>query len=318
MRRRSTSPRRPAARAVILLYHRVAKAELDPFRICVHPERFEAQLEAVSASYPISTLGALAGALEERTTDEKPCVVVTFDDGYADNLEVAEPIASAIGVPFTVFVTGEPLSKGELFWWDELATLVVGAPDRKAHLVVNIRGRARSFSLKSHDRRIRACLELHRLLRPLEGPERRRVLHGIAADLVSDVPAATEGRPLTPDELRRLASAPDVTVGAHTMTHRELSSLSDEERVAEIEGSKRFLGQLLERRVDFFSYPFGRAQDFDTASIEAVRAAGYRAACSTVQAAVAADATRWALPRVTVYNWQAEDLLDRIRRFLHA
>src|SRR5580693_3291782 len=56
-------------------------------------------------------------------------VVVTFDDGYVDNLTNALPIAEAKGIPLTVFVTSGALA-GDYpgFWWDRLGTLLRSHP----------------------------------------------------------------------------------------------------------------------------------------------------------------------------------------------
>ena len=48
---------------------------------------------------------------------------MTFDDGYADNLINAVPIAEAKGVPVTIFVTSGVLGSHSGFWWDRLGTL---------------------------------------------------------------------------------------------------------------------------------------------------------------------------------------------------
>ena len=54
----------------------------------------------------------------------RPRIVVTFDDGYADNLINALPIAEAKGVPITIFVTSGVLGSRSGFWWDRLGTLL--------------------------------------------------------------------------------------------------------------------------------------------------------------------------------------------------
>jgi peptidoglycan/xylan/chitin deacetylase (PgdA/CDA1 family) len=162
---------------------------------------------------------------------------------------------------------------------------------------------------------VKACAELHRRLRPLEKSERRAVLDGIAAQF-AEHPVPGEGRPLTTAELARLGALPGVTVGAHTMQHRALSSLSAAERLAELRESRRFVQNTTGRPVDFFSYPFGRARDVGSDSRRAVAEAGYRAACTTVQEPVRIGQSHYALPRLTVYAEPAETLLRRVTELL--
>ena len=84
---------------LILCYHRVAEGVEDPFYLCVRPGNFAAHLEEMSRAREPSTLADVS------VPSRRPRVVVTFDDGYRDNLTNALPIAESKGVPITVFVT---------------------------------------------------------------------------------------------------------------------------------------------------------------------------------------------------------------------
>ena len=313
--RRLVGGRKGAPAAVILLYHRVAEAEADPFRLCVSPEVFEQQLRLLRASWPVVPLEEVVDGVAASMPPERPVLVVTFDDGYADNLEVAQPIASALGVPLTVFITGEPIVTGERFWWDELVALLWQSQDGTHTVTMEVNGRARSFSLLTETQRLKACAELHRDLRSLDKRERRAVLDGIAAQFAAQ-PLSGGGRPLNSAELKQLGALPGVTVGAHTMQHRALSSLPPAERLADLKESKRFVQDTVGRRVEFFSYPFGRARDVGSDSRKAVAEAGYRAACTTVQEPVRIGQSHYALPRLTVYDESAEALIQRVTKLL--
>src|SRR4051794_29773038 len=87
-RRASRSPR--GARAAILAYHRVHAGDSDPFALSVDPVRFAEQLDVLqreAVTLPLEEFAdrAAAGDLPERA------VALTFDDAYADVLEVAAP-----------------------------------------------------------------------------------------------------------------------------------------------------------------------------------------------------------------------------------
>lgn len=51
-------------------------------------------------------------------------VMVTFDDGYRDNYELAFPVLRAQGFGATFFVATRFLDEGALAWWDEIAWMV--------------------------------------------------------------------------------------------------------------------------------------------------------------------------------------------------
>jgi peptidoglycan/xylan/chitin deacetylase (PgdA/CDA1 family) len=78
---------------------------------------------------------------------------------------------------------------------------------------------------------------------------------------------------VTPEELRRAAGHPLVTVGAHSVTHRNLAALDDADARRELEQPKAELERLLGSEVSLFSFPHGR---FDARLVGIARAAGYR------------------------------------------
>ena len=79
--------------SIIPCYHRVAEGTEDPFQLCVTPSNFAAHLDEIARHGEPSTLAELP------MPSRRPRVVVTFDDGYVDNLTNALPIAEAKGIP---------------------------------------------------------------------------------------------------------------------------------------------------------------------------------------------------------------------------
>lgn len=87
----------------ILMYHRVSPTPVYD-QLTVTPERFARQMEYLRRHCRI--LG-LAQAVDELRSSEfvRSGIVVTFDDGYRDNLEFALPILRRFEIPATIFVT---------------------------------------------------------------------------------------------------------------------------------------------------------------------------------------------------------------------
>ena len=112
---------RHAQRGLVLLYHRVHDPADDPLGLAVAPGHFADHLAVLADEADIVPL--------DRIFDPTPRgrrVAVTFDDGYADNVETAAPILVDAGVPATFFVvTSDPAIE---FWWDRLDHLL-GAPE---------------------------------------------------------------------------------------------------------------------------------------------------------------------------------------------
>ncbi len=79
---------------------------------------------------------------------------------------------------------------------------------------------------------------------------------------------------LSEDEVRALAAA-GWEIGAHTMTHPDLSQLDYDRCLSEIEGSRDALARMTGARIETFAYPFGH---YGPAAVAATRDAGLRAA----------------------------------------
>jgi peptidoglycan/xylan/chitin deacetylase (PgdA/CDA1 family) len=310
--------------AVILLYHRVAEDELDPFGLCVRPERFGGQLSALRDLVHVEPLSKLvAGFAEGRPSDR--AVAITFDDGYADNLHVALPLLEEHLMPATFFVVTDPVRHGGPYWWDDLTTLVLRSLPRTAiHVVVS--GQEHEWSLDDAGGtdttsdwraweapptpRASAYCGLWGLLRPLDSTARKAIFDQLRAQLGES--RANIARPLTVDELFELARSPLVEIGAHTMSHRRLADLSRADQEHEVIGSKRWLEEHLGREVRGFSYPFGGPEDYGADTVAIVRRAGFAYACAVAGAPVKNGCSPLELPRLQVADWQPEELVRKV------
>jgi peptidoglycan/xylan/chitin deacetylase (PgdA/CDA1 family) len=241
-------------------------------------------------------------------------VVVTFDDGYRDNLYNAVPIAESKGVPITVFVTSGLLGGRTGFWWDRLAVLLRSRPQGTRDFFLTAKGRTVRIPLAGSD--FRADLsEVRRHLLPLSVPEIESSLDAVSESW--SVPSAPppDARAMTPEELRELAASDVVTIGAHTIDHVRLAGREKHEQVDTISKSKTDLEQFLGRRVSQFAYPFGRRDDFDDCSVEAVRSADFDAACTTVPGTASPSTDPYQLPRRLVMNWGQRRFQAQLQRW---
>jgi peptidoglycan/xylan/chitin deacetylase (PgdA/CDA1 family) len=281
---------------LILCYHRVAEGVEDPFYLCVSPGNFAAHLEEIARTREPSTLAELS------VPSRRPRVIVTFDDGYRDNLASALPIAAAKGVPITVFVTSRILENRGGFWWDRLGTLLRSRPPQVREIDLPAGGRTVRVPLGSSG--IRADLDaVRRHLLPLRVTEIERTLGAVAARWQVDSAPPADAGTLTPEDLLRLAASDTVTIGAHTVDHVRLRDQPAPEQLETIAGSKAVLERSIGRTVSHFAYPFGRLDDFDDRSVDAVRSAAFETACTTIPGTARSPADPYRLPRRLVMDW---------------
>jgi peptidoglycan/xylan/chitin deacetylase (PgdA/CDA1 family) len=319
-------------RGVVLLYHSVCELEFDPYLLAIRPARFAEHLELLSRRWrPISLREAVeemnGGGLPERA------VVVTFDDGYADNLHAAKPLLERYGVPATVYVTTGYLGGEREFWWDELVRILLSPGSVPEVLALGVNGTehewelgtAASYSIEDHARhrswstwedaaadptpRHRLLRSLHALLRVLSPAELDRCLDSVRRWAGCAPARRVTQPPLTDDELCRLADGDAIEIGAHTVSHAALSSCTPAEQEAEITVSRTRLEEILGRPVPSFSYPFGQRSDYGTEAVALVRRLGFEMACSAVPGAITRATDPYEIPRMmSLGGWEAGEL----------
>jgi peptidoglycan/xylan/chitin deacetylase (PgdA/CDA1 family) len=256
-------------------------------------------------------------------------VVITFDDGYADNLYRAKPLLDQHRIPATVFVATGYTEKRQPFWWDELADLCFRPEKLPETLHLTINGKKERWapgeavvgnpSNQICTREGQPGTRLyfyHSLWETLQGltvEERENALNQIAAWSGFRPDPHPETRPMTSTELIEIASGGRIEIGAHTVNHAALTAHPAKIQAAEIAQSKTYLEQLLGHPVLSFSYPFG-LHDRKTAS--RVRKTGFICACTTEEATVWKGTGRFRLPRFNVPDWDGATFEKKLLSWL--
>src|SRR4028118_469591 len=114
---------RSRRRILILLYHRVVDSHSDPWALSVTPRHFDEHLEVLRQHTSPLRLSQLPEAISDNSLEDHS-IVITFDDGYADNLHSAKPLLERHGIPATVFLTTGYIGGKRELRWDELDRLL--------------------------------------------------------------------------------------------------------------------------------------------------------------------------------------------------
>lgn len=341
---------------LILMYHRVADLPLDPHLLAVRPERFAEHLEVLRQRYRpvrLQRVGEfLAGqrrfrrlrGLDELAASFRPnrpprkAVVITFDDGFADNLYNAKPLLDQFDIPATVFVTTGHIGEEREFWWDELERHLLEPGTLPATLTLRIDGETLQWSLGEasqysqeeyeRDRRTwtgevepvhprqRLFLELTDRLRPLRDGDQKTVLDQLTV-LTGKRGSRPTHRTMTSDEVKQLADGGLIEVGAHTMTHPSLAAHPVDVQRKEILLSKKRLEDILGEPVTSFAFPFGTVADYTEESLAILREGSFRANCTTTPGLVKRTSDPLQLPRVAVRDWDGDTFARRMAEWFH-
>ena len=281
----------------VLLYHRVAPTLSDPQLLAVSPLCFAEQMAYISRNAVPMALTDMVRAATEGTLPRR-AVAVTFDDGYADNYHYAKPILERTGVPATVFAVSSAVSAQAEYWWDAIERAILGQKGSLT-LQLDIAGETRTWVLSGDPGafpawkvldnfdptpRHTAYREIMPLVKPLAPDARDAVVISMQKQTGVDASPVEDRRPMTENELRCLVDSGLIDVGAHTVSHPQLSGLTKEEQYAQVSRSRRDLEAIVGREVTTFAYPYGTKVDYTTQSIDAVKHAGFILACSNFPA----------------------------------
>lgn len=278
-------------RLSILLYHRVLAVHDEFNGWDVTARQFERQMRALREHLTPLPLAEAVERLAARSLPPR-AVCVTFDDGYADNAEVALPILQRTGVNATFFVATGYVDGGRM--WNDTVAEAIRRWDDAAFDV----GWGPIPVTTAEDKRaaIGQVLQRWKYL-----PSHERDAHADALGRSAGVPREASLM-MTSGQVRGLRAA-GMEVGAHTVTHPILARLDDRDATREIVESGRFLSELLREPVPLFAYPNGKpGKDYGSRDVAAVRDAGFRAAVSTAWGVASNDADPFQLPRFTPWD----------------
>lgn len=253
-------------------------------------------------------------------------VVVTFDDGYADNYLNARPILQRYEIPATVFVATGFVGSKRIPYWDELAHLFLQTPSLPAKLDLILTGEKWSWNFngepsvdstwnilqEGHLARQKAYQVLCDHLRSLSPPLRDALLEKLREWVGPHRMTGYDNQFMTVEQLSQLPDDDFIEVGAHTANHPDLAVLTAEEQRQEIAGGKCRLEQIIGRRVRSFAYPYGSVTNYTRETIRIVKEEGFDCACSNFSGPVWFGSDRFQLPRILVRDWSADEFEKNI------
>ena len=283
------------SRLSVLIFHRVLP-EPDPWLLGeMDAQRFDRLLSLIGNAFQVFTLGH-AIALQDSGRLPPRALTITFDDGYADNAQIALPLLRRHGLPATFFVATGFLDGGRM-WNDTVietlrrctlanidlspwgaGVVPLGTPALGRAAFEQVLAKVKYFSLSEREQ---ALAQLH----------------------------AAAGRPALPDtlmmtsgELRALHQA-GMELGGHTVHHPILSVLPDAQAESEIRAGRDTLKAITGAPVEVFAYPNGApGRDYDQRHVAMVKRLGFKTAVSTAPGVVTASSDRYQVPRFTPWD----------------
>ena len=285
----------------VIFYHGVEEMILDPEVQGLHlPLRiFEKQIAFLRRHREVVSMDDLYEGIVNETGLDSGHVVLTFDDGYQNNLRIVAPLLKAWKIPFTVFVSSRHVSERQRFptYYIRAAILYTEKP------VVYLPSIHKGFDLATREKRRAAARAVVQVAKsaPLDLVEQIRTdcINQLTPERWAELNARfISDQPMGWDEVVETASL-GATIGSHCHDHCILHSNQQEREVhRQLTESKAAIGKNV-MECKYMAYPNGGVDDISNIAYSAVKSAQFRMAFSTISGEVTPDVDCFLAPRIS-------------------
>lgn len=305
---------RCATETAILTFHGLCKdagdAGILDWSLHLPVDIFQSTCALLSSDYHVISLKELVEARVNQVAVPENSVVLTFDDGYASNYELAYPILRKYHLPATIFVSTGFLDGEDMLWFQRV-DLALGRT-QKAFIDWKINGNTLRLSFETRETRQQALVRLLPELKELSDTDLLNEIQRLEHDLEVTSPTPDKMpapmRPMTWDMLRAMSNSGLVDFGGHTHTHPILSHCDSLAMRAEIHTCHQRIFAETGIRPTSFSYPNGHAEDYNRETLQMVEEAGFQCACTMISGRIGPHTSIFQLPRYGSPEsvWEAE------------
>ena len=235
---------------VFLSYHRVLsdiefESEIRPDNnLVVSKSIFDKQIKFISQNFNPTSINDVF----KKSFDGKNKIVITFDDGYLDNIINAVPILKKYNCPAIIYVTTGFLGNKNIAWWIRLWDLILNSSE------IFYMGKRINISKLQEKKKTYNLIKNNLFLMKSEG------INNFFDDFKTenlDTSSLEKNIFMNYEDLKKINAEKLIEIGCHTHSHQNLKILTEFEIKEELTKSKEFLESLLEREIKHFSIPFG-------------------------------------------------------------
>jgi peptidoglycan/xylan/chitin deacetylase (PgdA/CDA1 family) len=279
---------------LVLCYHGVLaerRADRWSYENWVDAASFRDQLRWLKQVLEVTDLAGLRRWHEGKWRGSKNPALITFDDGYRNNLTQAAPILLEESVPAIFFLASGYVGTSRVLWLDEIRVQVLNWPERSLRLPS---GETRQVPSDIAGRR-RLASEIVEAVKQLAEEPCRNYCHYLRSK-TERVPVMDDSEArsfMSWDDARKLKEM-GFEIGAHTVSHPILSKIAPERVSSELRESKATIDRELNFSSKALAYPNGSARDVSQQVFAEARNTGFEWAFTT--------AAHWQKPDVNPYQ----------------
>ncbi|MGZ3787740.1 MAG: polysaccharide deacetylase family protein [Bacteriovorax sp.] len=244
---------------MILNYHRLS----DPYKKNLFDDgvfgpdakRFESEMRWLKEETHIISEEELVDIIYNKKKLNRVCSMVTFDDGYIDNFEIAYPILNKLSIPAIYFIPTKFINERTLGWWDIISYIVKNTKLERIHF------REKEWTIINKQNVIS---ELILKIKKMETSRIDGYLNELS--LAFDVPIPSidiQGKELMSWDQIKEVNCNGISIGSHSHEHVILSKQALGDLRLQVKKSKDILEEKLGTVIQSIAYPVGGHDHFD-------------------------------------------------------
>ncbi|MCR8559976.1 polysaccharide deacetylase family protein [Mucilaginibacter sp. BJC16-A38] len=257
----------------ILVYHGVCEHDHLKFNtLFITKKTFESHLKFYKERFNVVSLDDY---YQQKFSDDKFNICLTFDDGFANNHKYVLPLLEQYQVPATFFVTAIQAAGYDILWNDFLGIISKYGPAK-------IIFKGESYLKNRHNKYVSTIsgVKLAEKLRLYGFDEKVEMMKEFSPlcpikDYKND---EDHWRQMTTAQIKELSSSPFAIIGAHGYYHNDLAKIGINDAAEELILAKQYLENITEKSVNSIAFPYGSYND---PVIAAAKNAGYKQLLST-------------------------------------
>jgi len=254
-------------------YHRIGDSSITPFDPNIYSctaTEFKKQLQFIEKHFQVITLAQAIQLTQHQLPLNKRYALITFDDGYVDNYDIAYPILVEQQLSAVFFIPTDYIDSPIVPWWDEIAWMLKNTTKKEFSFagsgIFNIKG-------SPLDQVIRKFLTIIKA-DPRSMDEKMLELKTALACEYQVNP--TDASLFVSWQQLKEMRAGGMDIGSHTCSHRILSHIDTANQLQELQESKQILEAGLDCVIDSIAYPVGQSNTFNQAICEMTQQLGYK------------------------------------------
>ena len=296
---------------LVLCYHKVCNVSNDWNNISIPIDSFYEQMKYIKNNFNVIELDKIKDNI-----DDENAICITFDDRYDDCYKNVLPIIDELNIPITIFISTKCIDTLNEDWCNEISYLILQGFNYPFSFVYQDNDYNITFKTKTIEQRKSFHKQIEKIMMCCNQQTRTKLLNKIRkwSECCHDN-KRNNFHMLNKKQIQILSKNKLVTIGAHTVNHPLLGSLSVDEQKKEINGSLMTLKNIIKQNVNAFAYPFGGRESYSLETIKILKKQGIDIAFTTTYKRKNKNFSLYEIPRVCINESNLNEFIEKINLY---